>query len=303
MQWWFKKSPFSKVKKSEQKAPRGLWIRCDNCKEMVYKEEVERNLKVCPKCNYHFRISARERIELLVDRGSFDEHDRGVSPMDPLKFKDTKKYADRLKDAQKKTGMRDAVVCGEARIGGYPVEMAVFEFAFLGGSMGSVVGEKITRAAERALERRRPLIVISCSGGARMQESILSLMQMGKTCAALTRLSEARVPFISILTDPTTGGVSASFALLGDVVISEPKALIGFAGPRVIEQTIRQQLPPGFQRAEFLMDHGFVDMVVDRKDLKPTLVKILSLFEGVGLWPEARGVEGGSMKEQAHELN
>ncbi len=278
MQWWFKKSPFSKVKRSEQKIPKGLWIRCDNCKEMVYKEEVERNLKVCPKCNYHFRISAKERIDLLVDKGAFKELDSGLTPLDPLKFKDTKKYLDRLKEAQRKTGMRDAVVCGEAKVGGYPVELVVFEFAFLGGSMGSVVGEKITRAAERALEKGWPLVVISCSGGARMQESILSLTQMGKTCAALTRLSEAKVPFISILTDPTTGGVSASFALLGDVVISEPKALIGFAGPRVIEQTIRQQLPPGFQRAEFLMDHGFVDMVVARKDLKLTLVKILSLF-------------------------
>lgn len=305
MQWWFKKSPFSKVKKSEQKAPRGLWVRCDNCKEMVYKEEVERNLKVCPKCNYHFRISARERIELLVDKGSFQEYLQGISPLDPLKFKDTKKYAERLKEAQKKTGMKDAVVCGEARIGGYPVEMAVFEFAFLGGSMGSVVGEKITRTVERALEKKRPLIIISCSGGARMQESILSLMQMGKTCAALTRLSRARVPFISILTDPTTGGVSASFALLGDVVISEPKALIGFAGPRVIEQTIRQQLPPGFQRAEFLMDHGFVDMVVDRKDLRPTLITILSLFQGTGLWPEmveGKGIQAEE-KEQVHELH
>ena len=278
MQWWFKKSPFSRVKRSQQRAPRGLWIRCDNCKEMVYKEEVERNLKVCPKCNYHFRISAKERIDLLVDKGTFREHDNGLSPLDPLRFKDTKKYHDRLKEAQRKTGMKDAVVCGYAQIGGCPVELVIFEFAFLGGSMGSVVGEKITRAAERALENKRPLIIISCSGGARMQESILSLMQMGKTCAALTRLSEAKLPFISILTDPTTGGVSASFALLGDVVISEPRALIGFAGPRVIEQTIRQQLPPGFQRAEFLMDHGFVDMVVDRKDLKPTLVKILSLF-------------------------
>jgi len=278
MEWWFKKSPFSRVKRSEQKVQKGLWIKCENCKEMVYKEEVERNLKVCPKCNYHFRISARERIALLVDKGSFCEKDGEVAPRDPLKFKDTKKYLDRLKEAEKRTGLKDAVICGRAKIGGYPVEMVIFEFGFLGGSMGSVVGEKVTRAIERAEEDRVPLIIISCSGGARMQESILSLMQMGKTCAALSRLSDKKVPFISILTDPTTGGVSASFALLGDIVISEPKALIGFAGPRVIEQTIKQSLPDGFQRAEFLMDHGFVDMVVHRKELKSTLIKILSLF-------------------------
>ena len=279
VQLWFKKSPFSKVKESRQKAPKGLWVKCDNCGEMVYKEEVERNLKVCPKCNYHFRISARERIELLVDKGTFKERDNALIPRDPLRFKDSKKYVDRLKEAQRRTGMKDAVICGEACIGGFPVELVVFEFGFLGGSMGSVVGEKITRAAERARERDVPLIIVSSSGGARMQESILSLMQMGKTCAALASLSEAGVPFISVLTDPTTGGVSASFALLGDVVISEPRALIGFAGPRVIEQTIRQQLPSGFQRAEFLVDHGFVDMVVDRKILKSTLERIISLFE------------------------
>jgi acetyl-CoA carboxylase carboxyl transferase subunit beta len=279
VQLWFKKSPFSKVKESRQRTPKGLWVKCDNCGEMVYKEEVERNLKVCPKCNYHFRISARERIELLVDKGTFKERDRSLISRDPLRFRDSKKYVDRLKEAQRKTGMKDAVVCGETCIGGFPVELVVFEFGFLGGSMGSVVGEKITRAAERARERDVPLIIVSSSGGARMQESILSLMQMGKTCAVLTSLSEAGVPFISVLTDPTTGGVSASFALLGDVVISEPRALIGFAGPRVIEQTIRQQLPSGFQRAEFLVDHGFVDMVVDRKILKSTLERIVSLFE------------------------
>jgi acetyl-CoA carboxylase carboxyl transferase subunit beta len=228
---------------------------------------------VCPYCGLRLLGASRREAQRLLRDHLLAAH------------------MDRLKEAQKKTGMKDAVVCGQALIGGYPVEMAVFEFAFLGGSMGSVVGEKITRAAERALEKKSPLIIISCSGGARMQESILSLMQMGKTCAVLTRLSHARIPFISILTDPTTGGVSASFALLGDVVISEPKALIGFAGPRVIEQTIRQQLPPGFQRAEFLMDHGFVDMVVDRKDLRPTLIKILSLFQDTGPWPHLE--EGG----------
>ena len=279
MAWLFKKSPFSKVKRSQQRLPHGLWIKCDNCKEMVYKEEVERCLKVCPKCDYHFRISAWERIDLLVDKGSFSERDRGLTSVDPLKFKDSKKYPDRLKEAQRKTGMKSAVVCGSARIEGYPVELVVFEFGFLGGSMGSVVGEKISRSAEKACEEDRPLVIISCSGGARMQESILSLMQMGKVCAVLTKLPQKGVPFISILSDPTTGGVSASFALLADVVISEPRALIGFAGPRVIEQTIKQKLPPDFQRAEFLVEHGFVDMVVSRRELRSTLARLLSLLD------------------------
>ncbi len=275
---WIRET-LSRVKKGKR-IDQSLWVKCPGCNEIVYKKEVERNLKVCPKCNYHFRISARERIDMLIDKGTFREYDSGLSPLDPLKFKDTEKYRDRLVKAQKKTGMKDAVICGEGRINGIEVELCVFEFGFLGGSMGSVVGEKITRAAERSVDKRLPLVIVSCSGGARMQESILSLMQMAKTCAALTKVSDAGLPFISVLSDPTTGGVSASFALLGDIIIAEPGALIGFAGPRVIEQTIRQKLPEGFQRAEYLLEHGFIDMVVDRKELKERLYKILSLFGG-----------------------
>ena len=277
---WFRKGVLGRIKSSKGKIPEGLWIRCDNCKEMVYKREVERKDKVCPKCHYHFRIGASERLDMLMDKESFVEYDSGLAPMDPLKFKDSKKYVDRLKEMQKRTGVKDAVVCGEGRIGGYPVETAVFEFGFMGGSMGSVVGEKITRAIERSRKKEIPLIIVSCSGGARMQESPLALFQMAKTCAALARLSDAGVPYISLLADPTTGGVSASFSLLGDIILSEPKALIGFAGPRVIEDTIKQKLPEGFQRAEFLMEHGFIDMIVDRENLRPTMIRILSLFGG-----------------------
>ncbi len=275
---WIKET-LSKVRKGK-KVDHSLWVKCPGCNEIVYKREVEKNLKVCPKCNYHFRIGAWERIDMLVDSGTFLEFDADLSPLDPLRFKDTERYKERIAKAQKKTGMKDAVVCGEGRINGIKVELCVFEFGFLGGSMGSVVGEKITRAAERSVEKGLPLVIVSCSGGARMQESILSLMQMAKTCAALTKVSEAKVPFISILSDPTTGGVSASFALLGDVIIAEPGALIGFAGPRVIEQTIGQKLPEGFQRAEYLLEHGFVDMIVERRNLKNKLYQILSLFGG-----------------------
>ena len=245
---------------------------------MVYRKEIEKNAKVCPKCNYHFPISVDERIALILDEGSFKEWDAGLSPMDPLNFKDSTRYRDRLKAAQEKTRRREAMVIGEGLIDRLPVIICVFNFSFMGGSMGSVVGEKILRAAERAAERRSPLIIVSSSGGARMQEGILSLMQMAKTSAALARLSEARVPFFSILADPTFGGVTASFAMLGDIIIAEPKALIGFAGPRVIEQTIKQQLPEGFQRSEFLLDHGMVDLILERKKLKQTLAKLLAFF-------------------------
>ena len=275
---WIKET-LSRVR-GGKKVDHSLWVKCDRCGEIVYKKEVERNLKVCPKCHYHFRISARERIDMLVDPGTFKEYDSNIVPLDPLGFKDTKAYTQRLTEAQRKTGMKDAVICGRGEISGFPVELAVFEFAFLGGSMGSVVGEKITRSVERAVGSKTPLIIISCSGGARMQESILSLMQMAKTCAALTKLSHEGIPFISILSDPTTGGVSASFALLGDIIIAEPGALIGFAGPRVIEQTIGQKLPEGFQRAEYLLEHGFIDMIVERKRLKDELTKILKLLGG-----------------------
>jgi acetyl-CoA carboxylase carboxyl transferase subunit beta len=258
--------------------PEGLWIKCDSCKEIIYRAEVERAGRVCPKCRYPFRISARERIASLADAQSFEEHDAGLTSVDPLGFKDTKRYRDRVKAAQQKTGLNDAVVCGLARIGGFPTVLCVFEFAFLGGSMGSVVGEKLTRAIELAVAKHVPVVIVAASGGARMQEGILSLMQMAKTATALERLGRARLPFLSVLTDPTTGGVTASFAMLGDVILAEPRALIGFAGPRVIAETIRQPLPEGFQRSEFLLEHGQIDMVVDRRDLKDTLRRLLAFF-------------------------
>jgi acetyl-CoA carboxylase carboxyl transferase subunit beta len=256
----------------------GLWIKCDSCKEIVYRAEVERAGRVCPKCRYAFRIGARERIGTLVDAGSFEERDAGLVSADPLNFRDTKRYRDRVRAARDKTRLADAVVCGLARIGGYGVMIAAFDFGFLGGSMGSVVGEKLTRAIELAVDKHVPLVIVSASGGARMQEGILSLMQMAKTAAALGRLGRGGLPYISLLTDPTTGGVTASFAMLGDVILAEPRALIGFAGPRVIAETIRQPLPEGFQRSEFLMEHGQIDLVVERHELRATLRRLLEFF-------------------------
>lgn len=255
--------------------PEGMWIKCDACLEIIYKPEVERNLSVCPKCNYHFRIPALERIRSAADEGTFREFGEDLESVDMLGFTDTKKYPDRLKEAKKKTSRKEAAITGTAKINGIDVVLCVLDFEFLGGSMGCVVGEKVTMAAEEALAARRPFIIFSASGGARMQEGTLSLMQMAKTSAALARLADAGVPFISVLTDPTTGGVAASFAMLGDLIISEPRALVGFAGPRVIEQTIKQKLPEGFQRAEFLLEHGMVDMIVERTRLKTTLTQIL----------------------------
>jgi len=277
---WFKKSkaPIAPVESKKVKMPEGLWTKCKNCEEIIYSKEIERNLNVCPKCDYHFRISARERIDLVIDEGSFNETDPDMASVDFLKFKDSKKYVDRIKAAVAKNGGGDAVVTGSGLMNGQEVVVAVFDFAFLGGSMGSVVGEKITRAIELGLEKKAPVMVFSSSGGARMQESILSLMQMAKTSAALAKLKKAGIPFISVLTDPTTGGVTASFAMLGDLNIAEPKALIGFAGPRVIEQTIRQQLPEGFQRSEYLLDHGMVDMIVSRQEMKAQLSQALRIF-------------------------
>jgi acetyl-CoA carboxylase carboxyl transferase subunit beta len=261
------------------KTPEGMWIKCGACLEIIYKPEVERNLNVCPKCNYHFRIPALERIRSVVDDGTFQEFGEDFESVDMLVFTDTKKYTDRLKEAKKKTGRKEAVITGIAKINGIGVVLGVLDFEFLGGSMGCVVGEKVAMACEQALELRCPLIIFSASGGARMQEGTLSLMQMAKTSAALARLSEAKMPFISVMTDPTTGGVAASFSMLGDIIISEPGALIGFAGPRVIEQTIKQKLPEGFQRAEFLLEHGMVDMIVERTKLKPSLTQILRFLE------------------------
>ncbi len=277
---WFKKEPLVSAGESKLRMPEGLWLKCDGCKEIITKPELERNLQVCPRCGQHYRMGARARIELLVDPGGFTEHDAHVGSLDPLAFKDLKSYPDRLKVARKATGLDEALVSGTAAIGGYRVGLCALEFGFLGGSMGSVVGEKVTRAVERAAAGRLPFIAVSCSGGARMQESALSLMQMVKTCAALGRLARAGLPYLSILTDPTTGGVTASYAMLGDINIAEPKALIGFAGPRVIQDTIRQELPPGFQRAEFLLEHGFVDMIVERKNLRPTLIQLLGYLAG-----------------------
>ncbi len=256
----------------------GLWIKCDSCKEIVYRAEVERAGRVCPKCRYPFRISARERLASLIDGGSLEERDAGLTSQDPLGFKDTKRYRDRLRSAAEKTGLAEAVISGLARVGGFPVVVCVFEFDFMGGSMASVVGEKIARAIELAIVKRVPVIILSASGGARMQEGILSLMQMAKTAAALERLAQERIPYLSILTDPTTGGVTASFAMLGDVILAEPRALIGFAGPRVIAETIRQPLPEGFQRSEFLLEHGQLDLVVERRELKEMLRRLLAFF-------------------------
>ena len=277
---WFKKSkaPIAPVESKKVQMPEGLWTKCKNCEEIIYSKEIERNLNVCPKCDYHFRISARERIDLVIDEGTFNETDPNMASVDFLKFKDSKKYVDRIKAAVAKNGGGDAVVTGSGLMNGQEVVVAVFDFAFLGGSMGSVVGEKITRAIELGLEKKAPVMVFSSSGGARMQESILSLMQMAKTSAALAKLKKAGIPFISVLTDPTTGGVTASFAMLGDLNVAEPKALIGFAGPRVIEQTIRQQLPEGFQRSEYLLDHGMVDMIVSRQEMKARLSQALRIF-------------------------
>jgi len=258
--------------------PKGLWVKCEQCKEVVYSKELERNLHICPKCSYHFRIDAGQRIELLLDEEEPKELFRRIHPTDPLGFKDTKKYKDRLKKYQGALDAEDAVRVVAGHLDSIPVVLAVMEYRFMGGSMGSVVGERITRAVEHAEEIGRPLVVVSASGGARMQEGVLSLMQMAKISAALHRLREARLPYISILTDPTTGGVTASFAMLGDLNIAEPGALIGFAGPRVIEQTIRQSLPEGFQRSEFLLEHGFLDMVVPRAELKETVARSLRHF-------------------------
>jgi acetyl-CoA carboxylase carboxyl transferase subunit beta len=261
----------------ESRVPEGLWIKCERCKEILYRKEVLKNLSVCPKCSLHFRISARERLEMLFD-GAFEEFDTGLVSADPLSFKDTKAYPDRLKEGKAKTNCWDALISAAGEIEGTKTVVAAMEYGFIAGSMGVVVGEKLARAIERAERERQPLVIVSCSGGARMMEGTLSLMQMAKISAALARLDDAGVPFISLLTDPTTGGVTASYAMLGDLNIAEPGALIGFAGPRVIEQTIRQKLPEGFQRSEFLLDHGMLDMVVDRRDLKKTVARCLRLL-------------------------
>ena len=275
---WFKKTRTPIAAAATVKAsrvPEGLWVKCPGCSQIIYNKDLATNLNVCPKCAHHFRIGALERLRTLFDDGVWVEHDKGLVSTDPLQFTDTKPYKQRLAASRAATGLKDALIVGSGRIDGIPTIAAAMEYAFIGGSMGVVVGEKIARAIERALDERRPVVIICCSGGARMMEGALSLMQMAKICGALARLDRARLPYISVLTDPTTGGVTASFAMLGDLNIAEPKALIGFAGPRVIEQTIRQKLPEGFQRSEFLVEHGMLDIVVDRRDLKATISRSL----------------------------
>jgi acetyl-CoA carboxylase carboxyl transferase subunit beta len=277
MAWFRRQSPSLAPRSAESRVPEGLWVKCGSCKEILYRRDVLKNLSVCPKCAFHFRIGARERLDTLFD-GAWEEFDRGLVSSDPLAFKDKRPYAERLRAGKAKTDSLDALVSAVGSMGGRRTIVGSMEYAFIGGSMGVVVGEKVTRCIERALRERLPLVVVSCSGGARMMEGTLSLMQMAKISAALARMHEERLPFLSVLTDPTTGGVTASYAMLGDLNIAEPGALIGFAGPRVIEQTIRQKLPAGFQRSEFLLDHGMLDMVVDRRELKSTLLRCLQFF-------------------------
>ena len=278
---WFKRES-GDLDNSGKKTVRteGLWVKCENCRQIIWKKDLEENLNVCPKCEKHFRIDARTRLALLLDENQYQTLDGNLSSTDPLKFVDLKSYSARLRQAQHDTGLKDAVINAQGKLLGRPIVASVMEYAFIGGSMGAVVGEMITRAVERALDSKTPLIIVSASGGARMMEGVVSLMQLAKISAALARLDKAKVPYISVLTDPTTGGVTASFAMLGDLNIAEPGALIGFAGPRVIEQTIRQKLPAGFQRSEFLLAHGMLDAVVPRKELKPYIARALDFMVG-----------------------
>jgi len=278
---WFEKLMPSRIntEKRTRSVPEGVWIKCPRCDAQLYRNELERNLMVCPKCEHHMRIGARQRLEYFLDPDTLEEIAAELEPQDPLRFRDSKRYRDRILQAQKKTGEKDALVAATGSLMGRPVVACAFEFSFMGGSMGSVVGERFCRAAAHAADHRRPLISFSASGGARMQEALFSLMQMAKTSASLALLAEIGVPYISVMTDPTTGGVSASLAMLGDVNIAEPRALIGFAGPRVIEQTVRQKLPEGFQRSEFLLDHGAIDMIVDRRKLRDEIADLIAKLE------------------------
>jgi len=276
---WFRRQSGELDATGEKKVrTEGLWVKCENCRQVIWKKDLEENQNVCPKCGKHFRIDARTRLALLFDDGEYETFSDNLASTDPLEFTDLKPYADRLKKAQEETGLSDAVINARGKLNGRPVIISAMEYGFIGGSMGAVVGEVITRAIEQALESKQPIIIISASGGARMMEGVISLMQLAKISAALAKLDEARVPYISVLTDPTTGGVTASFAMLGDLNIAEPGALIGFAGPRVIEQTIRQKLPPGFQRSEFLLEHGMLDAVVHRKEMKAYITRALEFM-------------------------
>ncbi len=277
---WFKKTKkpiAAPAKDKSSRVPEGLWVKCPDCGQAIYNKELVTTLNVCPKCSHHFRIGAAERLRTLFD-GDWIEHDKNLLSTDPLVFTDTKPYKSRLEKSMKATGLRDAVITASGTIDGIPAVVAAMEYDFIGGSMGVVVGEKIARAIERAIDARQPMVIVCCSGGARMMEGALSLMQMAKICGALARLDRARLPYIAVLTDPTTGGVTASFAMLGDLIIAEPKALVGFAGPRVIEQTIRQKLPKDFQRSEFLLAHGMIDEIVDRREIRPFIIKALNFM-------------------------
>ena len=278
MVWFRKEKQPIEPPKEKRIQTEGLWVKCDNCKQTLWKKDLESNFLCCPKCNHHFKMGSRPRLEMLFDEGRYKEHDAGLASTDPLQFKDNRSYSDRLKQAERSTGLKDALITGEGQLEGKPAIICAMEFQFIGGSMGAVVGEKVTRAIDLCIANKFPLVVVSCSGGARMMEGAISLMQMSKISAALARLDEVRKPYISVLTDPTTGGVTASFAMLGDLNIAEPGALIGFAGPRVIEQTIRQKLPQGFQRAEFLLAHGMLDDIVPRKELKGFLARAFRLL-------------------------
>jgi acetyl-CoA carboxylase carboxyl transferase subunit beta len=276
---WFKRESGELDTSGEKKVKtEGLWVKCENCRQIIWKKDLEENMNVCPKCDKHFRIDARTRLAQLLDDNEYETFDGNLASTDPLKFVDLKPYSSRLRQAQQETGLEDAIINARGKLAGRQVIASVMEYAFIGGSMGAVVGEAIARAVERSADTRTPLIIVSASGGARMMEGVISLMQLAKISAALARLDEAKVPYISLLTDPTTGGVTASFAMLGDLNIAEPGALIGFAGPRVIEQTIRQKLPPGFQRSEFLLEHGMLDAVVHRKQLKPYIARALEFM-------------------------
>lgn len=277
---WFEKIMPSRIKteRRTRSVPEGLWIKCTACDAVLYRAELERNLKVCPKCGHHMRVSARERLAMFLDEGEVTEIGALIMPEDPLKFRDSKRYKDRLTAAQKATGETDALVAAAGQLHGMPIVACAFEFQFLGGSMGAVVGERFKRAVDHCIQHGSPLVCFSASGGARMQEALLSLLQMAKTSAALARLAQAHLPYVSVMTDPTTGGVSASLAMLGDLNVAEPRALIGFAGPRVIQQTVRETLPEGFQRSEFLLEHGALDMIVDRRELRDRLATILSIL-------------------------
>ncbi len=276
---WFKKTrrPIAKTKVKASRVPEGLWVKCPGCAQAIYNKDLASNLNVCPKCAHHFRVNATERLRMLFD-GEWVEHDAGLASTDPLNFTDTKTYKSRLKAMREATGLKDAVIVASGEIDGTPTVVASMEYEFIGGSMGVVVGEKIARGIERAIAERRAMLIVCCSGGARMMEGALSLMQMAKICGALARLDRARLPYISVLTDPTTGGVSASLAMLGDLNVAEPRALIGFAGPRVIQQTVRETLPEGFQRSEFLLDHGALDLIVDRRDMRERLGSVLRML-------------------------